>query len=123
MKEPECDPLLRFVDAVLTDLALRSPMYVARRREDGDRETFVIQTGEEGRFRLSLPDLDSHGSMEGTVAEAQAHLGQVLGAPVPLCPLHGHALVGAVANRMLTWVCPDGGWECALDDYEERTWR
>ena len=122
MKEPEHDPLLRFVDAVLTDLAVRSAMYVARRREDGDRDTFVIQTGEEGRFRLSLPDLYSHESMEATVAEAQAHLGQVLGAPVPLCPLHGHALVGAVASGTLTWVCPDGEWECALGDYEEHTW-
>jgi hypothetical protein len=122
MKQPEHDPLLRLVDAVLTDLAVRSAMYVARRPKDGDRDTFVIQTGEEGRFRLSLPDLDSDGSIEATVAEAQAHLGQVLGAPVPLCPLHAHALVGEVANGMLTWVCPDGEWGCALGDYEERTW-
>jgi hypothetical protein len=122
MGEPEHDPLLRLVDAVLIDLAVRSAMYVARRREDGDRDTFVIQTGEEGRFRLSLPDLDSDTSVEATVAEAQAHLGRVLDAPVPLCPLHQHALVGAVANGMLTWVCPNGEWECALGDYEELTW-
>jgi hypothetical protein len=122
MTEPEHDRLLPFVDAVLTDLAVRSAMYVARRCEDGDRDTFVIQTGEEGRFRLCVPDLDSDGSIETMVAQAQAHLGQVLGAPVPLCPLHGHALAGAVADGTLTWVCPDKKWDCALGDYEERTW-
>jgi hypothetical protein len=32
-------------------------MYVARRKEDGDKDTMVIQTGEEGRLRLRLPDM------------------------------------------------------------------
>ena len=122
MKEPERDPLLQLIDAALGDLAVRSAMFVARRAEEGDRDTFVIQTGEEGRFRLNLPDLDSDESIEATVAQAQTHLAHVLGAPVPLCPAHGHALVGAVANGVLTWICPDGKWECALGDYEERTW-
>jgi hypothetical protein len=84
---------LALVDAVLVDLAVRSAMYVARRAEDGDETSFVIQTGEEGRARLPLPSLDSDESIELMVIAAQAHLGHVLGAPVPLCPLHAHALV------------------------------
>ena len=44
MKEPpERDHVMRLIDAVLNDLAVRSPMFVGRRREDGDAETFVIQ--------------------------------------------------------------------------------
>lgn len=71
---PERDPRLRLVDAVLNDLTTRSAMYVGRRLEDGDADTFVIQTGSEGRFQLSLPDLNSDASIEAVVAEAQAHL-------------------------------------------------
>jgi hypothetical protein len=122
MRAPELDPQLLLVDAVLSDLAMRSGRFVARRARDGDRETFVIQTGEEGRLRLGLPDLYSDESIEATVAQAQSHLTQVLGAPVPLCPLHGHALAGAAAAGRLRWECPEGGWACALGDYEERTW-
>lgn len=115
-------PALILVDAVLTDLAVRSAMYVARRREDGDARTFVIQTGEEGRLRLDLPDPDSDTSVMTCVAAAQSHLEQVLGVPVPLCPVHDHALVGVASGGELRWVCPHGAWECALGDYEEQTW-
>lgn len=118
----ERTPALILVDAVLTDLAVRSAMYVARRREEGDARTFVIQTGEEGRRRLDLPDPDSDASVMTCVAAAQRHLGEVLGAPVPLCPVHDHALVGLTSGGDLRWVCPDGVWECALGDYEEQTW-
>jgi hypothetical protein len=123
MKEPsERDPFLRLIDAVLGDLAVRSAMYIGRRREDGDDESFVIQTGEDGRLRLGLPDRASDASIGAVVAEAQAYLGEVLGAPVPLCPRHQHALVGVAAEGRLTWVCPEGSWQCALGDYEELTW-
>ena len=123
MKQPpEADPTLALIDAVLHDLSLRSAMYIGRRREDGDVRTFVIQTGEEGRHRLNLPDLKSDASIEAVVAEAQAHLEDVLGAPVPLCPRHDHALRGRAANGTLTWLCPAGEWQCALGDYEELTW-
>jgi hypothetical protein len=70
MKKPRAgDPLMRLVDAVLGDVAVPTAMYVARRRGDGDAETFAIQTGEDGRFRLSLPDPVSDTSIEALVAE------------------------------------------------------
>jgi hypothetical protein len=121
-KSCDGDPTLRLIDALLGAMAVRSAMYVGRRREDGDAETFVIQTGEEGRFRLRLPDPTSDASLQALVAAAQDHLVEVLRAPVPLCPRHAHALLGMVSGGQLTWVCPAGEWECALGDYAERTW-
>lgn len=118
----ESNPALILVDAVLTDLAVRSAMYVARRREDGDARSFVIQTGEEGRLRLDLPDPQSETSVMTCVAAAQSHLEEVLGVPVPLCPAHDHALVGVASGGDLRWVCPDGVGACGLGDYEEQTW-
>jgi hypothetical protein len=123
MKEPrESDRLLLLIDAALHDMALRGGMYVGRRREDGDADTLVIQTGEEGRLRLRLPDLPSDGSLQALVAYIQEYLGAVLGVPVPMCPLHEHALLGVAVRGSLEWVCPDGEWRCALGDYAERTW-
>ncbi len=121
-RPPETDPALRLIDAVLADLAVRTGMHVARRREDGDGDSFVIQTGEEGRCRLALPDLKSDASLETLAADAQAHLARALGGPVPRCPLHPHALVGTAVSGHVTWVCPDALWQCGLGDYEERTW-
>lgn len=123
MKQPpEHDPSLALIDAVIHDLSLRSTMYVGRRRDEGDAHTFVIQTGEEGRHRLNIPDVNSDASIEAVVSEAQAYLKNVLGAPVPLCPHHNHALLANANNGTLTWSCPDGEWQCALGDYEELTW-
>lgn len=119
---PEGDPVLRLIDTALCDLAVRSGMYVGRRREDGDAETFVIQFGEDGRFRLSLPELSSDTSIEAVVAETQARLTEVLGAPLPLCPRHQHALLPSASAGQLTWVCPDGQWQCPLGDYAELAW-
>ena len=119
---PERTPVLMLGDAVLCDLAVRSAMYVARRREDGDAGSFVIQMGEEGRLRLDLPDLKSDASVTAPVAAAQTHLEEVLGAPVLLCPQHDHTLVGVASDGTLRWVCPDGAWKCPLGEYEERTW-
>ena len=118
----EHDAVRQLVDAVLGDLSVRSAMHVGRRREDGDAATFVIQTGEEGRHRIRLPELDSDVSIEQAIAQAQAHLEPVLGAPVPLCPLHEHALVGRVRNGHVTWMCGETDWQCTLGDYEERNW-
>jgi hypothetical protein len=69
---PEPTPVLLPVDAVLADLAVRSAMYAARRREDGDAGTFVIQTGEEGRLRLGLPDLGSAHTGPSAASRAMA---------------------------------------------------
>jgi hypothetical protein len=123
MKQPlEDDPQLALIDAVLDDLSLRSAMYVGRRRDEGGASTFVIQTGEEGRYRLNNPDLSSDASIEAVVAEAQTHLENIIGAPVPICPRHDHALVPRATNGTLTWVCPAGQWQCPLGDYEQLTW-
>lgn len=121
-QQTERDPALALIDRVLVDAAVRSRMYVARRREDGDDESFVIQTGEEGRKRLALPDHTCDPSIERLVAAVQAHLGDVLNQPVPRCPEHEHALVGTASGGRLTWVCPDGQWRCDLGRYEEMTW-
>ena len=85
----------------LGDLAPRGGMYVARRAAEGDAETVVIQTGEEGRHRVRLPDLSSPSSVEQFMAEAQAHLEQVFARPLPRCPLHDHALRGVVDGEGL----------------------
>lgn len=119
---PGSDPVLRLIDAALGDIAVRSVMYFGRRREDGDAEAFVIQFGEDGRFRLSLPDLSSDTSIEAVVVEAQARLSKVLGVPLPLCPWHQHALLPSASAGQLTWVCPDGEWQCPLGDYAELAW-
>lgn len=121
-RPPEDAPPLALIDAVLHDLSLRSAIYVGRRRDDGDASTFVIQTGEEGRHRLNIPHLNSDASIEAVVAEAQTHLENVIGAPVPICPRHDHALLPRATNGTLTWVCPAGEWQCPLGDYEELTW-
>jgi hypothetical protein len=121
-KRRERDPVLHLIDAVLGDLAVRSAMHVGRRAGDGDAETFVIQMGEEGRLRVTLPDLASDASIEATVAAAQTQLHVVLGAPVPLCPRHSHALVGIASQGHLSWVCPNGEWRCRVGDYAELTW-
>jgi hypothetical protein len=88
MKQPpETDPTLALIDAVLQYLSLRSAMYIGRRREHGEIRTFVIQTGEEGRHRLNLPDLKSDASIEAVVTEAWPQLdindNNAVPAPVP----------------------------------------
>jgi hypothetical protein len=97
-------------------------MYVGRRSSDEDAETFVIQASEEGRRRLSWPDLGAAESIEPVIVQAQESLTGVLGAPVPLCPLHEHALVGKMRDGRLFWLCPERRWSCRLGDYEELTW-
>ena len=114
--------MLGLVDRVLGDLAVRGGMYLARRADEGDAETMVIQTGEEGRHRVRLPDLSSSSSVERFVAEAQAHLMQVFARPLPQCPLHDHALRGVADGGTLAWVCPEGAWRCGLGEYEDRNW-
>jgi hypothetical protein len=114
---------LTLADQVLGDLAPRGGMYVARRKQDGDQETMVIQTGEEGRHRLRLPDMNSSSSIERFVAEAQTHLEQVFGRPLPGCLAHEHALRGVVEGGQVWWVRPDGGWRCQLGDYDDLKWR
>jgi hypothetical protein len=116
------EPVLQLVDMVLAELALGGTMYVGRRAEDGDYRTFVIQTGEEGRHRMRLPDLSSPRSIVGFMAEAQAHVAEALGTPVPLCPLHDHALDGTADRGDVAWVCREGAWRCAVGDYEELSW-
>jgi hypothetical protein len=113
---------LTLADQVLGDLAPRGGMYVARRKEDGDQETMVIQTGEEGRHRLRLPDMSSSSSIERFIAEAQTHLERVFGRPLPGCLAHEHALCGVVEGGQVWWVCPDGGWRCQLGDYDDLNW-
>lgn len=53
------DPVFELVDGVLRDLGSGEPMFVGRRPEVGESATVVIQTGEEGRYRLAVPDAGS----------------------------------------------------------------
>jgi hypothetical protein len=122
MKAHDQEAALAFVDAVLGDLSVRHPRYVGRREQDGDVHTCVIQTGEDGRYRLALPDPASPRSLERFASEAQAHLAEALGAPVPRCPRHDHALTGQAVDGRFLWRCPQSAWQCALGLYEERTW-
>jgi hypothetical protein len=121
-RPPERDPVLQMIDAMLGDLSVRSVMCVGRRADAGDAESFVIQTGEVGRLRLRLPDLASDASIQAVAASSQAHLAELLGVPVPLCPRHRHALRAAVAEGHLTWVCPDRELQCGLGEYAELAW-
>ena len=114
--------VLEFVDLVLDDVGLYGVMYVGRRVDAADWRSVVIQTGEEGRYRLGLPDLSSPPSVEAFIAEAQGHLGAVLGRPVPPCPLHDRALCGKVDHDGVFWECPVSDWRCAVGAYEEATW-
>lgn len=118
----EKDPVLRLVDTVIADLAVRPARYVGRRACDGDAETFVIQDGEEGRLRLALPDLKSPGSVVAMTEAAQSYLCSELGEPVPRCPLHNHPLGLAVLDRGFEWTCAAGRWRCSLGDYAEDAW-
>lgn len=116
------DDVLQFVDLVLDELGLYGVMYAGRRVDAGDWRSLVIQTGEQGRYRLGLPDVSSPPSVEAFIAEAQGHLSAVLGRAVPPCPLHDHALSGKVIDDSVFWECPAGDWRCAVGAYEEATW-
>jgi hypothetical protein len=114
--------VLDLVDRVLGDLAPRDGMFAGRRDHDGDWRSVVIQAGEDGRYRLSVPDLSSPRSVEVFIADAQAHLQEIFDRPLPPCPLHGHALIGQVQGAEIAWVCPQGAWRCQLGEYEELAW-
>lgn len=118
----ETDPVLVLVDTVIDDLGVGSPRFVARRAQDGDGKSFVLQDGEEGRLRLTLPDLSAPGSVVAMVQAAQHHLCRELGQPVPRCPEHEHALQMVVSQFGCEWVCPDGGWRCLLGQYALSVW-
>jgi hypothetical protein len=114
--------VLEFVDRVLGDLALRGGMFVARRPEGGEPDTIVVQTGEEGRYRIAVPEPGTATALERFMADAQAYLSEVFGQPVPRCPLHDHALIAQPGGREPSWVCPDGDARCAVGEYDELNW-
>ncbi|MGB0095603.1 MAG: hypothetical protein WBP81_24075 [Solirubrobacteraceae bacterium] len=122
MAPSDHDKILEIVDEVIGDLRLRDRMFTARRPDPGRPEVIVIQTGEDGRHVLPIPNLEQPRTLETFIAAAQAHLFDVYGQPVPLCPRHDHALVARVELGGIDWVCPDGAWRCAVGDYEENTW-
>lgn len=122
MRTRDRDTVLEIVDLVLGDLQLRDGMFVARRPDPEHPDLVVIQTGEDGRHALPVPNPRKRRSVEMFIVAAQAHLHEVYGQPVPLCPEHDHALVPRVEPGGVEWVCSDGGWSCALGAYEETTW-
>ena len=76
---------LRFIDLVLHDLAVEIVMFVHRRTDEGDDDTFVIQTGEDGRCRIGLPDMSDPRDVERRVGQAQDYLSRCAGRGVPRC--------------------------------------
>ena len=90
MTSGDDDPVLQFVDLVLYDLAFGGPMYVGRRPGLAAPGRVMIQSGEEGRRELALPDLSSAESVLAFVADLQAHVSDVHNAPVPACPVDSH---------------------------------
>ncbi len=116
------DSVLRLVDTVITDLAVGVRRYVGRRACDGDADTFMLQDGEEGRRRLSLPDPRHPATVISMTRTAQRYLRDQLGEPVPRCPVHDHALDLAESEAGYDWVCPAGQWRASLGDYAEHAW-
>lgn len=108
------DKVLEIVDLVLGDLRLRDRLFTARRPDPERPEVIVIQTGEEGRQYLPAPNLGDSRTLEAFIAAAQAHVQEVYGQPVPLCPMHHHALVGKVDRGEIAWTCPNVMWSCRL---------
>ena len=83
----------------------------------------VIQSGEDGRYELTLPG--SHVPSvrsRAFVARVQTHLAEVFGAPVPACPVYAHTLVCRADTNGISWVCPECEWCSPLGEYEERSW-
>jgi hypothetical protein len=124
----EDDERLRFVDTVLYDLAfgggITGGVGVMRRPAEDAPGLVMIQSGEEGRLELALPDLTVPDTIVAFVGELQAHVIEVQGEPRPDCPSHpsAHALAcRAVADEIL-WVCPEGDWRCPLGQYDELNW-
>jgi hypothetical protein len=116
-------PTLAIVDRVLVDLAVPDGMYVGRRADEGGPGEVVIQSGEEGRHRLPLPDPDSVPALEAFVSQLQTYVSQVHGRPLPACPMHPqHTLICRHGEDSLDWVCPDGGWRSPVGDYDECNW-
>lgn len=97
-------------------------MFVGRRSEEDDWLTVVIQTGEDGRYRIAPPDPASPEDIERFMVEAQTHLIDVYGRPVPRCPRHDHVLGASAAEGEPAWVCPEDGWRCPVGAFEELTW-
>lgn len=122
MAPSDHDQVLEIVDEVIGDLRLRDRMFTARRPDPERPEVIVIQTGEDGRHDLPIPNLQQPRTFETFIAAAQAHLQDVYGQPVPCCPRHHHALVARVEPGGIEWVCPHGAWRCPLGTYDESTW-
>jgi hypothetical protein len=115
---------LNLIDLVLHDLAVEIEMFVGRRADEGDDDAFVIQTGEDGRCRVRLPDMSGPEDVERCVAEAQDYLSRRTGRSVPRCLVanHEHALQFRAGTNPPAWRCPTSEWICPLGEYEERSW-
>jgi hypothetical protein len=124
MASGDDNPVLQFVDLVLYDLAFGGPMFVGRRAGAAAPGRVMIQSGEEGRRELALPDLSSPKSVETFVAELQAYVSDVHNAPMPACPAesHDHALVCRSADGAVRWECPNAEWSSPIGEYDERNW-
>ena len=122
MAPSDHEHVLEIVDRVLGDLRRRDRMFTARRPDAKRPDVTVIQTGDDGRYALPAPSLEQPETLETFIAALQAHLHEVYGQPVPLCPKHDHGLVAHVDGSEIEWVCPHGVWSCPLGDYEENTW-
>jgi hypothetical protein len=107
---------------VLVDLALPDGMFVGRRVGASAPGKVLIQSGEEGRYELTLPDIASLDSVEEFVSRLQAHVSTVYGKPVPTCPVHDHPLVCRAVGGAVSWMCPDGDWRSPIGEYDEHNW-
>lgn len=82
-----------------------------RRPGAGAPGMVVIQSGEEGRHELALPDVAVPDAIVRFVAELQAHVIDVQGDELrPACPErpHTHFLACQAFDDEILWVCPDG---------------
>lgn len=71
MSAPRGDPVFELVDGVLRDLGSVSPCSWVGAPRWANQRRVVIQTGEEGRYRLAVPDAGSPSAIEAFIAEAR----------------------------------------------------
>jgi hypothetical protein len=119
------DQGFELIDQLIDDLsATEIVMFVGRRADEGDHRSFVVQTGEDGRCRIPLPDIDDPRSVVECAERLQKLLAELAGRPLPRCPLehHDHALRPEIASGRLSWLCPEGTWCCRVGDYLDASW-
>lgn len=125
MDKRRIDQGFELIDQLIDELSSTEiVVFVGRRADEGDHRSFVVQTGEDGRWRVPLPDIDDPASVVECAERLQKLLTEIAGRPLPRCPLenHEHALRPGMVSGRLSWLCPESTWSCRVGDYLEASW-